>query len=180
MTPYIGQVLSFGFNFTPSGGFIPCDGRQLAISQYQALYALIGTTYGGDGIHNFGIPDLRGRVPIHAGQGPGLANYVLGQASGHETATITASQMPAHTHGTSQMGISVNSQASSDVTPVNNFLAVGPPLQYTASTGGSIAYPGFSATPLTLQGGSSPMSLLNPYLAINYCIATAGLYPQRS
>lgn len=180
MTPYVGQIFSFGFGFTPAGGYIPCDGRLLAISQYEVLYTLIGTTYGGDGRSTFGVPDLRGRVPIHAGQGPGLANYVLGQSGGHETVTMTTAQMPAHTHGTTQMGICVNSLAANANTPVNNYLAVSPDAQQYVNTPVTDAYQGFTATPLSPQGGSYPMEILNPYLVVNYCIASQGLFPTQN
>jgi len=178
MTPYVGQIYSFGFNFPPAiGGFVPCDGRLLPITNNEALFTLIGTTYGGNGSTNFAVPDLRGRVPIHMGQGPGLANYVLGQASGQEAVTITSNQMPSHTHGTTQMGICVNSLTANSNTPVNNYLAVSTDQQQYVNTPVSDPYQGFATTPLTTQGASLPLEILEPFLAINYCIATQGLFP---
>ncbi len=95
--PFIGEVELFGFNFAPIG-WVFCNGQLLSISEYVALFSLIGTTYGGDGMTTFGVPDLRGRVPIHQGQGPGLTNKVIGQNGGSETITLTVPQLPVHTH----------------------------------------------------------------------------------
>src|SRR5881398_2326011 len=94
--PYVGEIRMFGGNFAPAGWEF-CDGRLLPISEYETLFNLIGTTYGGDGQSTFGLPDLQGRVPIHAGQGPGITqNYVQGEKSGVETVTLSTQQMPAH------------------------------------------------------------------------------------
>src|SRR5271170_3444145 len=96
-SPYIGELRLFGGNFAPFGWAL-CNGALLAISQNDTLYQLIGTTYGGDGVNTFGLPDLQGRFPIHQGQGSGLQNYVQGQRSGSENVTLTAVQLPAHSH----------------------------------------------------------------------------------
>ena len=96
-TPYIGEIRMFGFGRTPIG-WQACDGSLLPISQYDALFALIGTTYGGDGQNTFAVPDLQGRLPIHQGQGQGLSNYVIGQRAGTESVTVLPTQMPAHSH----------------------------------------------------------------------------------
>ena len=98
-TPYIGEIRMFGFGTRGApNGWQGCDGSLLPISEYDALFALIGTTYGGDGQVTFGVPDLRGRLPIHQGTGPGLSTYVIGQKAGTETVTVLPTQMPAHTH----------------------------------------------------------------------------------
>lgn len=96
-TPFIGEIRLFGFGRTPQG-WQACDGSLLQISEYEPLYVLLGTAYGGNGTSTFAVPDLRGRVPVHQGQGPGLSNYVLAQRAGTETVTLTDLQMPAHTH----------------------------------------------------------------------------------
>src|SRR5258708_2362560 len=96
-SPYIGQLMLCPYNFAPLGWAF-CDGALVAINQNNALFALIGTTYGGDGVNTFALPDLRGRVPIHQGQGGGLANYVIGQTSGSESEILNTSQMPSHSH----------------------------------------------------------------------------------
>lgn len=95
--PFVGEIRMFGFNFEPQGWAF-CDGRLLPISQNAALFSLLGTTYGGDGVSTFALPDLRSRVPVSLGQGEGLSSYAEGQAGGTETVTITPAQMPAHTH----------------------------------------------------------------------------------
>src|SRR3954454_5741331 len=95
--PFIGELRLFGFNFAPRN-WATCDGQLMSISQNTALFSLLGTQYGGNGQTTFALPDLRGRVPKHAGQGPGLSTYTIGQVGGTETQTLSASQMPAHTH----------------------------------------------------------------------------------
>src|SRR5262245_2996958 len=95
--PYIGEIRMVGFNFAPLGWAL-CNGQLLAISQNTALFSLLGTTYGGNGQTTFALPDLRGRIPIHQGQGPGLSNRVLGEVGGQESVALTSQQMPAHTH----------------------------------------------------------------------------------
>ena len=101
--PFIGQIQPFAFNFAPRNWAL-CDGQLLPISQNTALFSLIGTTYGGDGRTTFGLPDLRGRVPIHQGHGPGLSSYVIGQTGGSATNTLTQAQMPSHTHTATPTG----------------------------------------------------------------------------
>ncbi len=98
MEPFIGQIQLFGFGWAPQG-WATCDGQLLSISSNTALFSLLGTTYGGDGRTTFALPDLRGRVPLHQGQGPGLSSYVLGEVLGQESVTLTTQQMPSHTHG---------------------------------------------------------------------------------
>src|SRR5271157_4168043 len=95
--PFVGQIIAVGFGFTPVG-WLPCDGTTRPIAQYEPLYQLIGTTYGGNGTTTFGLPDLRGRAPVHFGRGSGLSTYVLGQISGSESVTMVASQAAAHNH----------------------------------------------------------------------------------
>ena len=95
--PFVGEIRMFGFGFAPQG-WAPCNGQLLPINQNQALFSLLGTTYGGDGEATFALPDLRSRVPVGQGQGPGLSAYAEGQAGGAETVTLTATQMPGHTH----------------------------------------------------------------------------------
>src|SRR4051794_9349999 len=118
MDVYVGSVFAFGFNFVPVG-WVACSGQTLSISGNEVLYSLIGTTYGGDGVNTFGVPDLRGRVPVGRGQGPGLQSYALGQSGGHSQISITASNLAAHTHPVS--------------TPVNGVVQI-PASNTTAST----------------------------------------------
>ena len=126
-SPYVGEIILIAFNFAPAG-YAFCDGQLMPISENETLFQLIGTTYGGDGQTTFALPDLRGRTPIGSGQGPGLSNYVIGEAFGTEGVTITISQMPAHTHAIDASGLTaterVSSGAGNQLSPVGNVLAV--------------------------------------------------------
>src|SRR3954463_4050754 len=125
--PYVGVIRIFAGNFAPVNWAF-CNGQLLAISENDALFALIGTTYGGDGQSTFGLPDLRSRVPIHQGQGPGLSNYVIGQNGGVETVTLTVQQIPVHTH------VPVCRAAGSDSpNPANAVWGAADATQYSAS-----------------------------------------------
>lgn len=171
-TPYIGEIRMFGFGRTPNG-WQACDGSLLPISQYDALFALIGTTYGGDGQTTFAVPDLRGRLPIHQGQGPGLSNYVIGQMAGTETVTVLQTQMPAHTHT-----LVATTGASTATTPGNTLLpgAVSGDTFYVNTVTGNTAA-AMSAQMITLSGGSQPHENTMPTLTVQYCIATFGIFP---
>src|ERR1700744_2453817 len=127
-TPFIGEIRMFGFNFAPVG-WHRCDGSLLPIAQYDALFALIGTTYGGDGQVTFGMPDFRSRVPVHQGQGTGLAPYVMGQLTGAENVTLTVQQIPSHSHA-----VSVSNSGTRTTTASANFLASGEDDIYTNDT----------------------------------------------
>ncbi|MGH6853482.1 MAG: phage tail protein [Methylocella sp.] len=180
MTPFLGQIMLVGFNFAPTG-WAMCNGQLLSISQNTALFSLLGTTYGGDGVQNFALPDLRGRVAVGMGQGPGLSNYVQGQATGSETVALTVNQMPAHSHlvGANAANATVASPRGADLaqslepsgrgTPVNTYST--PPM--TAPV---------TLDPATVQpsGGSQPHSNIQPVLAMNYIIALQGVFPSRS
>lgn len=150
-TPFIGEIRMFAFGRTPVG-WQACDGSLLPISQYDALFALIGTLYGGDGQTTFGVPDLRGRVPIHQGQGPGLSNYVIGQVAGTETVTVLPTQMPAHTHT-----LVATTAAATSVTPGTTVLpgAVSGDTFYVDSVSGATSA-SLSAQMVALAGAASP------------------------
>lgn len=171
-TPYIGEIRMFGFGRTPNG-WQACDGSLLAISQYDALFALIGTTYGGDGQTTFAVPDLRGRLPIHQGQGPGLSNYVIGQRAGTESVTVLPTQMPAHTHT-----LVATTAAASSLTPGNALLpgSVSGDTFYVSDTTGATVL-AMSAQSTSLAGGSQPHENCMPTLTVQYCIATFGIFP---
>lgn len=170
--PYLGELILTPYNFCPRG-YASAAGQILAISQNTALFSLLGTTYGGNGQTTFALPDLRGRAPLNAGQGPGLSNYDLGQIGGTESTTLTIQQMPAHNHQV---------QASNQVGTFG-----GPSERYLGSSttdGNKIYYEGtpnktMAANMLTMAGSSQPFSLLNPYLALNWCIALEGVFPPR-
>jgi microcystin-dependent protein len=170
-TPFIGEIKLFGGNFAIRGHAF-CNGSLQSISQNTALFALIGTTYGGDGQVTFGLPDLRGRVPIHQGTGPGLSPRVIGEAAGTETVTLLSTQLPTHNHL-----LAASSAVANSTNPANNFWAAQPGLlQYEAFGSG----PNLKSTALALTGGNQPHDNVQPYLAINYLIALEGIFPSRN
>jgi len=164
--PFVGEIQIVAFSFAPVG-WASCNGQLLPINQYQALFSLLGTTYGGDGITNFALPDLRSRVPIHAGQGNGLSIYNLGQIGGEELHTLSINELPAHTH---ELPVS-NNVGTSDM-PENMYLAQNSEgvKQFAASANSNAANPG-------MTGQSAPHNNIQPYLAINYIIALNGIFP---
>jgi microcystin-dependent protein len=179
--PFIGEIKMLGFNFAPQG-YMFCNGQALPISQYSALFALLGTIYGGDGQQVFNLPDLQGRVPIGQGQGPGLPSYVMGEKAGNMQVSLTVANMPAHSHPA--QGISVTMPVTNnngDVSdPSGAFLAKGSSDIYS-SVGGSNNYGPLNVAGQTgITGSNSPISVMNPYLAINYSIALEGIFPSRN
>lgn len=171
---FIGQIIEVGFNFAPSGCAY-CNGQLMSIAQNPALFALIGTTFGGDGQQTFGLPDLQGRTPIHMDQGPGLTNRVIGEKSGSETVTLTISQLPQHTHQLLAYG-----SAGSSRTAQNNLL--GSESQNKTSFYSPAPSPNVLMDPRSLAntGGNQPHTNIQPYLAVNYCIALLGIFPTRN
>lgn len=169
--PFIGQIKLFAGNFAPAG-WADCDGSLLAISSNEALFSLIGTTYGGDGQNTFALPDLRGRVAVGIGQGPGLSNYTIGQQGGAEAVTLTQNQLPAHTHA-----LQASTTLGSTDSPTDAFPARSPDgsNQYAASGGASMP-----AGALGNTGGSQPHNNVKPYLALRYIISLYGIYPSRN
>jgi microcystin-dependent protein len=168
-TPYIGEIRMFGGNFAPLGwGF--CNGQLLAIAQYDALFALIGTTYGGDGVTTFALPNLQGRIPVHMGSGPGLSPRILGESSGTETETLNANHVPAHTHPF--MGTSSSASATSPSGGV-------PASPSTIDLYRPSAVPNQPMAPnaVSSAGGSQPHDNMQPYLCISFIIALEGIFP---
>jgi microcystin-dependent protein len=172
MTPYLGQITLVAFNFAPQGWAL-CNGQLLQISQNDALFALIGTTYGGDGQTTFALPDLRSRIPIHQGQGNGTSNYVLGQPSGTEQVSLTAAQLPSHGHTAQCVSTSSNSQ--SPVGAIWGQATNDKPYQSAEVGTASMA-----AGAIGPAGGNQPHPNLMPYQALNYVIALAGIFPSQS
>ena len=167
--PFLAEIRIFPFNFAPKG-WAWCDGQLMPLSQNTALFSLLGTTYGGDGKSNFALPDLQGSVPIHAGQGPGLSEYFLGQQSGTETVTLLDSEMAGHSHSLS---------ASTSAGDTN--LAAG---GFTG-TGSAIYAPPAALTPMSPQalavaGSSFPHNNMMPYLTYYFNIALQGVFPPRT
>jgi microcystin-dependent protein len=170
--PFLGEIRMGGWNFAPQGWAL-CNGQLLSISQNTALFSLLGTTYGGNGQTTFALPDLRGRVPVHFGQGPGLSNYDQGQVGGTESVTLTPNQMPVHNHHVN----SYDNQGSSG-TPTGNFPAADG-TGFTADwndTSSTQMAPGM----LTNSGGGQPHSNIQPFLTVNFVIALQGIFPSRN
>ncbi|WP_295719299.1 tail fiber protein [Mucilaginibacter sp.] len=176
MEPYIGEIKMFAGDFAPRGWAL-CDGSLLQISQWQALFSIIQTYYGGDGMSNFALPDLRGRAPIQQGQGKDLSAYNLGQAIGKESVVLSTDQMPAHTHL-----IKANSTGANQVLPTNFY-----PSALIDSVSGesknlySDVAPDVTLNPgsVSTVGGATAVNLVQPVLAINFIIALEGIYPSR-
>ncbi len=173
MQPILGEIRMFGGNFAPVGWML-CDGQLLAVSSYDALFSLLGTTYGGDGETTFGLPALRGRIPIHSGNstGPGLSTRPLGQKSGTETVTLTTSQMPSHHH---TMQATSNPPDSNN--PSGKALATGSRSVNMDHIYAENSNPVPMGSSVTNNGGSQQHNNLMPYLVVNYIIAVDGVYP---
>ncbi|TDE28228.1 phage tail protein [Flavobacterium ranwuense] len=178
--PFIGEIKILGFNFSPRG-YMDCRGQILSIAQNTALFSLLGTYYGGNGQTTFALPNLQGRMPIGQGQGPGLPSHVLGEVSGVTSTTILQSNMPAHVHPATGISISVPaSEGGADTdSPTNAVLANAIPGFYASGTNGSAA-PIVASGVTTVTGSSMPIGIENPYLTLNYSIATQGIFPSRN
>lgn len=180
--PYLGEVRIFAGSFNPRGWAF-CRGQLLAIAQNDALYALVGTTFGGDGQTTFGLPDLQGRIPIGQGQGPGLASYVLGQASGTEGVVLTISQMPSHSHAMYASTVKGNQP-----TPVTTSVPASPDQGNPNTTATYYVQPGpnpltpstLAPTTISSQGGNQAHDNIMPSLCLNYIIALEGVFPSRN
>lgn len=169
--PFIAEIRIFAGNFPPRGWAF-CDGQILPINQYSALFSLLGTTYGGDGRVTFALPDLRGRVPVHPGSGPGLTPRQWGERGGTETTSLTAAQMPAHSHAVKASDANGSAVSPSGLVPARN--AAGVPV-YGPPTSAHLA--GDAIEP---AGGGQPHDNMQPYLGLSYIIALQGIYPSRN
>jgi microcystin-dependent protein len=172
-TPYIGEIRLFGFSRTPSG-WQACDGSILPISQYDTLFSLIGTTYGGDGQSTFAVPDMRGQVPLHQGQGSGLTNRIIGERAGVESVTLLPAQMPGHVHGLSATTLAANATAPAGTVELGAIS--GDTLYATDLDVGSVA----TGPSTTTAGNTQPHDNLMPTLTVQFCIALEGIYPQQN
>jgi len=172
---FVAEIRLFGFAFAPSGWAL-CNGQLLPISQNTALFSLLGTVYGGDGRSTFGLPDLRGCVPLHVGAsqpGPGLGTYLLGERGGSEVVALLESEMPAHSH---LLRAATLDPADANIPSASASLA--------PSTGGTLyqstADVHLAPQALAPAGGSTPHNNMQPYLTVNFCIALQGTYPPRT
>jgi microcystin-dependent protein len=173
MDPLLASIVLFAGNFAPRG-WLFCEGQILSISQNTALFSLLGTTYGGDGRSTFALPDLRGRVPIHPGTGPGLSNYILGEMAGTENTTLLINNMPAHNHTLNAVSDAGDTAAPAGALPANTGAL---DKEYKAAAGTGVA---MKATAIGITGGSQPFSIMQPFLALNYIIAINGIFPSRN
>lgn len=172
---FLGEIRIFPFNFAPSG-WAMCNGQLLPISQNTALFSLLGTFYGGDGMSNFGLPNLQGRVPVNNGQGAGLSPYSLGQAGGETAVTLLQSEIPSHNHT-----ISANNGNGDMENPQNTIWAKSHLGKtqiniYNNSAGNGL---NMNSVAFALAGGSLPHNNMSPYLTLNFCIAMTGIFPSR-
>ncbi len=171
--PSIGQLMVVGYNFCPAGWF-STEGQLLPISQYSALFSLIGTTYGGNGQTTFALPDLRGRAPAHFGQGPGLPNVNLGQQMGVDQTALTISQMPAHSHS-----FLASSNSDNASTPAGNALGTFAAGRHVYAAGNSQTV-AMSSQSIGSMGDGQPFDAHQPSLGMRFCIAFEGIFPQRN
>jgi microcystin-dependent protein len=171
--PFIGQVIAVGFNFAPEGWHM-CDGSLLPIAEYEALFSLLGTQFGGDGVSNFGLPDLRGRAALGAGQGPGLQAYNVGQAGGAESVALTSGQIGSHTHALAAAATVTTPTPGSGV--VLGTPAAATPIYATAGTAATLASTTVSPSP----GSGGAHENRQPSATISYIISLNGIYPPRS
>ncbi|QJE98144.1 phage tail protein [Luteolibacter luteus] len=193
--PFIGEIKMFAGNFAPRG-YMMCNGQILSIAQNTALFSILGTTYGGNGQTTFALPNLQSRVPIHAGQGPGLSLYVLGEMAGTETVTMTQAQMPAHTHvavvtpggGNNTISLPCSTNPGDSDSPAGRIPAISSAgeEQYTDATSANAQTAPVTvnvSTPTVtngISGSNLPVPILQPFLAINYIIAINGIFPSRN
>jgi len=165
--PYVGEIRMFAGNFAPAGWAF-CNGSLVPIAENETLFNLIGTTYGGDGQQTFALPDLRGRVPVHQGSGPGLSTRQMGELAGSETATLTVGQMPMHTHV-----LRASNAAATLGTPAGDVLAK----TSINSYGSAPPTMPMAAPAVPLAGGSQPHENMAPFTAISYIISLFGIFP---
>ena len=175
-SPFLAEIRMFACNFAPTG-WAQCNGQLLPLSQNTALFALLGTTYGGDGKSTFALPNLQGAAPLQPGQGQGLSLYDLGQMSGVPYVTLITSEMPLHTHG-----VQASSKTGNTSLPQNNIWAnahtgKSPMKMYAPPASGAVVTMNTQA--MSVAGGSMPHNNMPPYLVINFCIALQGIFPAR-
>ncbi|MBD9512039.1 phage tail protein [Ensifer sp. ENS10] len=173
-TPYVGEIRMFGFSKVPNGWFA-CDGSLHPISQYDVLFTLIGTTYGGDGQLTFAVPNLSGRVPVHNGSGQGLTPRVIGQLGGSENITLLVGQIPAHSHSMNATSVAAE---GTTIAPTAEFGSVTGDTLYVTDTSGSARFATSSAS-TDSRGSTQPHDNTMPTLSAQFCIAWAGVFPSQ-
>lgn len=169
--PFVGEIRMFAGSFAPRGWAL-CDGQLLAISQNDALFSLFGTIYGGDGRSTFGLPDLRGRVPIHAGSGPGLSPRTIGAKAGAESVTVAVNELASHSHP-----LTASTNLADEAAPVGNVLAQPSAADLYFPADPAVA---MASTSIANSGGNQSHTNLMPFLCVNFIVALVGIYPSRS
>lgn len=172
-TPYLGQILMSGFNFAPKG-YALCEGQLLPINQNQALFSILGTTYGGNGTTNFALPDLRGSTPIHAGDTPGGSTRRLGERGGEVNHTLALGELPSHSHSFNTSGTAATLQRADNSIP--SVVAAGTVNMFAASGTPQVMAPGM----ISSVGGGQPHNNMQPSLVIYFSIALQGIFPPRN
>lgn len=170
--PFLGEIVIYAFNFAPRG-WVMCNGQILPINQNQALFSLLGTTFGGDGVTTFALPDLRGRTPIGSGQGPGLSNYNLGEVTGEAGHTLISAEMPSHTHTPN-----CNSGAGTSASPGGNVWAADG--SHVTKAYAAAANLQNMAAGISANAGGASHENRQPLLVLNACIAISGIFPSRN
>jgi microcystin-dependent protein len=166
-TPFLGEIRLFSFNYAPKGWAL-CNGQLLSIAQNSALYNLVGTTYGGDGVSTFALPNLQGRVPVHEGTGGSV--YDIGQAGGSESEVLSVEQLPAHTHA-----VAAHKGPGASTIPTGRL-----PAATSGDSYGGPANVSMEAGMIGETGGGAAVSVVQPYLTVSFCIALTGVYPSQS
>lgn len=177
MDAFVGEIRLMGFGNAPRG-WVQCAGQLLAINTNQALFSLLGTMYGGNGTTTFAVPDLRGRVMMGFGQGPGLSNYTQGQAGGSANVTLIQANIPMHNH--SATGTLKATAGASGADPNASYPAQGDATQYSTGTANATMGGSVLSGNSDVAGGSQAHENRQPLMALNYCIATTGIYPSRN
>jgi microcystin-dependent protein len=174
--PFLGEIRMVGFNFAPRGWAL-CNGQLMSIAQNTALFSLLGTTYGGNGQTTFALPDLRGRAPLHQGQGPGLTPRTIGESSGSEAVTLLITEIPAHTHL-----LEASSGTGNANTATSNFIAStsDPNTGEAFNSFATAANTTMNPASIGVSGGSQPHENMQPYLCVNFVIALEGIFPSRN
>jgi microcystin-dependent protein len=172
MEPFIGQILLVAFNFPPKG-WAMCNGQLMSIAQNQALFSLLGTQYGGDGKSTFALPNLQGRVPIHQGSN-GMTNHVIGSSGGAESVALTVNNLPAHTHVAN-----CSSLAGTSASPAGHFWAETVKGGSVDSSYGSSVNAQMAATAIGATGAGAAISVMQPFLTLNFIIALQGIFPSQ-
>ena len=176
--PFLGEVRPFGFNFAPNGWAF-CNGQLLSISQNTALFSILGTNYGGNGQTTFGLPNLQGSVPTHQGQGAGLSQYFVGESGGTPSVTLISSEMPQHAHSLQVAEDATLKAAAPSATAWLGLATSATYYRNFANNPGNLDTP-MSAQAIAVAGSSQPHNNLQPFLALNFCIAMQGVFPSRN